>query len=522
MVTGFSSSGGNRPARRRRAKKAKKASPVGTSSASPQVQDITEFLENFRTKEKIRSSLNANLNKVYDRETLNSHLSSVISASAAAAISHRLPPGVAISGKQLLELARAHGGFKRIFPTDGDFERLEASPVIGEDNKVGLGMGTLYKKALVLTEGVKHDAQMRMAGTLYKPQTWPCFNSQSSKYYGNFDVFKVLQSAAGANRQGVWNPKDLNVNSSVWDTTGTLQYNGYISPMLLKLQWYEEIRNYLLDSSVLTWLDQEENNSADLFYCVNSVTDTVTFSNGDLYLPINLKIYVCKCKKRTRFAPAADWFIASGTTNQIYNRMSEKYVYESPAAVARLNPAGGSAQSLFEETSVHLGATPFYSPTFRENWEVCDVVKQTIESTDKFELTVHRQMRKAQSLRQLEEGRETIALGFYQPGDYAMVICFAGSPAIMKYQGATEEPLDLKEVDASPVKLLMTSRSSISITAPDLYTTANAPTTRPSSGNYITGEGRVLDTSLDTHAYSDTSWSSNVMTNIEEKTGGSR
>jgi len=518
MKSGFGS------ARSRRIQRSRGTKPRKSSSSGGPINSLDDIMmrDAGSTREKIRKSLNSNLNQVFDRETLKSHLSSTISASAAAAITHRLPPGLSITGKQLLELARQHGGFKRIIPTDGDFEKFESSPVVAEDNKVGMGMGSMYRKALVLTEGVKHDAQMRLASTLYKPQTWPCFNSQSSKYYGDFDVFKVLQSSAGANRQGTWFPKDLSPNGLVWDSASLTQYNGYMNPLLLKVQWYEELRKYLISDEVITWLGQEENNSSDLFYAVNSTTSIVEFSNADLYLPINLKIYICKCKKRTRFAPAADWFVPSGTTTQIYNRMSEKYVYKSPAATSKESPGGGTAQDLFSETSVHLGATPFYSPTFRENWEVVDLVKQTIESTDKFQLTVHREFRNAHSIRDLEEGRDTISQGFYQPGDYAMLITFAGSPCIMKYQGTTSQPFDLKEVDASPVKLVMTSRSSINISAPDLYTTANAPTSRPSNGNYISGEGRVLDVTLDNHAYSDSSWLPSVITNVEQETGGSR
>jgi hypothetical protein len=178
---------------------------------------------------------------------------------------------------------------------------------------------------------------------------------------------------------------------------------------------------------------------------------------------------------------------------------------------------------LFDETSVHLGATPFYSPTFRENWEVRSLIKQKIETTDKFELTLHREFRKAHSLRELEQTRETLNEGFYNPGDYALIVCFKGDPALMKWSGAaTTQTLDLKEVDSSPVKLMMTSRSSISVTAPDLFTTDNAPTTRPTGGNYIAGEGRVLDVSLDTHAYLDTNWTTSVITNVKEEEGGSR
>lgn len=474
------------------------------------------------TRMKIRKSLNSELMTKFNKETLKAHLTSTVSAAAAAAVSERLPPGVTITGKQLLELARTHGGFKRIIPTEGDFETYEASPVVAEDNKVGIGMGSTYKKCLVLTKGAKQDSQMKLAKTLYKSQNWPCFDSQSSKYYGSLEVWKQIQSTAGTNRQGVWFP--FNITAATGPITSNTQINrqSYINPVLQLLQAYEEIRTYLIDSEVLTWLNQEENNSSDLFYAINSFTDVITFSNAGLYLPLNLKIYVCKCKQRTKFAPAADWFIPTGEEVQSYNRMTSNYVYDSGNPVVRTPSGGGTGSNIFDETSVHVGSTPFYSPTFRENWEVTDVVRQTIETTDKFELTLHREFRNCHSIRQLEEGRDSMQSGFYLPGDYGLIITYKGSPCIMKYQGGGPD-YDLKEVDCSPVKLMMSSRSSMNITAPDLYTTSNTSSTSSrTTGNYITGEGRVLDVSLDTHPYNDVNWLPNVITNVEEKSGGSR
>ncbi len=470
----------------------------------------------------VAKSLSGKMAASFAKETIASHLTSRVSSLAASKLVDVLPSGETTSVKEMLDLARKQTGFKKIIPEQGDMSFLEDSPVVREDAKMGSGMGFIYKKAICLTLGMKRDAQMKAAEVLYKSQTWPCFNSQSSKYYQNYPVFKVLQSSAGANRQGVWYPKNLNLSGGSWSTVSTLAYNGYISPLLVQQQYYDELLDNLVSSDVITWLNEPDNFSADLYYAINSITDVVTFANAGKFLPLNLKIYLCKCKERTQFAPAGDWFIPSGESSTSYRLMNPNYVYPSGDVELMGNPGdAGSEQSLYTETSVHLGATPFFSPTFRNNWEVVEVVKQTIEPTDKFELTLHRQFRHCHSIREMNSHRMNIQKGFYIPGDMAMVITYKGSPCIMKYTGQTNEPLDLKEVDASPVKLMMTSRSSMNISAPNLYTSENISVSTNST-NYITGEGRVLDTSVDTHAYSDTDWSTNVITFLQEQEGGSR
>jgi len=363
---------------------------------------------------------------------------------------------------------------------------------------------------------------MKAAKKLYKSQTWPCFNSQSSKYYGDKEVYKVLRSQAGTNRQGVWYPDDITAQlGNPWVSPENLLLNGYITPILLKQQYYDEIRKYLLSSDVISWLNNDDNISADVFYAINSITDIVTFANAQKYLPVEVKIYICKCKTRTMYAPAADWFVPTGDCQQ-YNRMRNAYIYNS-STEAMDNPAGGGGNiSTFNESSVHLGATPFYSPTFRKNWEVAHVVKQEIQPSDKFELILHREFRKCHSIRDLEVARSTISSGYYCEGDYALVTTFKGLPCIMKYTGTTTSSnLDAKEVDASPSRILMTSRSSLNISAPELFTSSMIPD-RSNNHNYVSGEGRVLDYDVDTHAYTDSNWAPSVITNLEEQTGGAR
>lgn len=465
-------------------------------------------------------SLHAEMISKMKSETLKSKLISQFRDYVA----EKLPAGQIMTAAKLLELAKTAGGFKQLIPTEGDFEMLEESPTIQEDSRIGLEMGTIYKKAIVLTKGMKKDSQMKSAEELYKTQTWPCFNSQSSKYYGNYPVLKLISSQAGTNRQGVWSPLNSYVSGgNPRTTTSLLKYNCYITPLLLQQQYYDEIRNYLMSSDTITWLEDDDNMSSDIFYAINSITDVVTFANLQKFLPVELKIYVCKCKTRTKWAPAADWFDPTGNSEG-YERMRDEYIYPSGAPTNKIDPdETGIAAPIFNETSVHLGATPFYSPTFRNHWEVVRLVKQEILPTDKFELTFHREFRHSHSIRNLEQGRETLNEGYYQEGDYALIVTYKGLPCIIKYKGEATPVAytNTREVDAGPTRIQMTSRSSINISAPNLITPDNVPS-RSTRSNYISGEGRVLDTTFATYSYDNTDWAPNVMTNVSEEDGGSR
>jgi hypothetical protein len=456
-------------------------------------------------------------------ETLPPHLKSSPAIRLAHKVISELEPGMVLDTRTLLKLAQKVGSAtSTLIPEDGDFSLLQESETFAEPSRIGAEMGSIFKKAIVLTQGMKQDSQMKTANKLYKQQTWPCFNSQSSKYYGGYAVWKAMISTAGTNRQGVWFPKKLVHGGTPWVTQADLSFISYMSPMLLRMQIMDELDRYLLSPSIKSWLDEQPNASADLFYAINSITDTVTIGNAMKFSPVDLKIYICKCKSRTQWPPQSDWFNPTAVAQASEQLMNNDYVYAQTAGT-RQNPAGGlPSGTIYGESSVHLGATPFYSPSFRESWEVVDVIKQQILPTDKFELTLHRKFRHAHSLRDMYAEFESMADGYFCEGDYGLIITYNGKPAYMQYTG-TPAAGDLinKEVSASPSAISMISRSSINISAPNLFTSDMAPTS-VSTDQYIAGEGRVLDTDLSTYNFTDTTWAIDVMTQVSQEVGGER
>lgn len=430
--------------------------------------------------------------------------------------------------------------YHEIIATDEDLEELRKSITFKEESRMGIEMGAVYKKAMKVTIGARKDTQMKIAKGLYKTQSIPSFNSESKAYFGNYPVLNNLTMRAGFNRQGVWYPKDHNpYDGHSWgdNVTEFVKYSGFLQPILPMQCAYDQLLQSLIPASTISWLLDVDNLSTDLFYGLTGITSTVTFGNCMQFMPVDLKIYLCKCKERTQWAPHECWFSPNKSHTPVATTplMRADYVYDAGAPAdatsAGTSLAPNSAQTLFAEASVHVGSTPMYSPTFRNHWEIVDVIKQTIEPNDKFEFTFHREYRKCVSIRNLEEVRTTFEKGLYVPGDYALLTTFRGKPCFMKWsQPASSTQRGYKEVENSPCEISMSSRSHISVAAPALFTpaigTPAGSTTASTTANYISGEGHILDTAIDTQPFSNQTdaagWRINVMSNVSEQTGGSK
>jgi len=209
--------------------------------------------------------------------------------------------------------------------------------------------------------------------------------------------------------------------------------------------------------------------------------------------------------------------------------MRHQYVYGSTSVSSNLPStaySGLQAITHYANASVHIGATPFYSSNFRNHWTVEDVIKQRILPVDKFELNIKRHLKDATSIRDLEQQHDISDGGgqaSYCEGDYALLITFKGTPAFMRYQGTLGENEEgVRETDVSPSKILVTSHSSFGIASQNLINSDSTPGTTTQTSNYISGEGRVLDTSIKTLDFTNPDWLPEVITNVSVAEGGER
>ena len=436
---------------------------------------------------------------------------------------------------------------EKILPTQGGFNIYQRHGTYAKPLRIGGSeMGELITKEIVIMHGAKDTQQMKIAKQLYKVQNIPAFNSEASRYYGDI-AWPALFSAAGEGRQGVWTPHIYNrqndIGSSSTDAVKNkvALYSSLGASLLSKNQMYSELRSNFLTANELTWLDNRYTQSADKYFAICYMQDEVTISNGMTYLPVDLKIYLCKCKQDTEYGPAQAWYDPRPASS-FQDVMDNSYVYGQDGLEANqefscklpsesgISPASAStftAASSYAYTSVHLGATPFFSVQFRENWEVMDVIKQRIFPTDKFELKLKREFSEAYSVRMAENQRDRGKNHMYDQGDYALLITFRGTPCMMHYDGVdtATDIQKVREVEVSPSKIMVHTRSSFGIAAPKIDVDAfknDTSTGITIESNVITSTARMLDTTTITRSFGDTIWNPEVITNVEQQQGGER
>ena len=400
-------------------------------------------------------------------------------------------------------------------------------------NKIGSpDMGAVYVKCINIIEGARTSSQMKTAKKLYKSQNIPSVNTSSSTYSGN-TAWSAAYTAAGEMRQGVYFPTKFGpINGTL--TNNWEAYSKYCvlqSQMLTHLALWNEIRNRFMTDEDRTWLEAigsgaANEASSDRYFAIDYIEDEVTIANAMEFSSSDVTVYICKCKTRTKYSPAQAWFqpaIEPGYDGAGF--MNPAYVY--PTGLQTLNFPGTLAKTAgidcYPEASCHVGATPFYSPTFRQEWEVIDVIKRQIKSTDKLVLKIKRELRNCVSARDMEFYKNDIAKGAYNEGDYALLITHKGTKAFMRYTGGAVQQYEqnIRETDVGPSKLMINNRSSFGFVTPNVSSSVFLPDSSQQTENYISGEGRILDTNVRTLDF-DGEWTPEVVTNVYTAEGGPR
>ena len=418
----------------------------------------------------------------------------------------------------------------KLIPTEsdkgGDINKIEKSQLAEVPTRIGMEMGEHFYRFFRFTEGMSEDPQMRTAKDLYKENSIPLFNNQSSSYYDNYNVngnpqdwsfLMALNSTCGYNRQGVWYGYPANQERGL--PSDDIRLSGYCNPVTSKMLLYHNLRTKFVDGGILTWLNETNNQSSDLWYAITGMQDRITIGNGMTYLPVDLKIYICECHSPSKYPAQSTWFLPTAATNY-QNFMNPQYVYPQTTSDLAYRDDAHTGQ-YYAESSVNLGATPMFSPKFREHWEIVDVVHQQIMPTDKFTLVLDRVFRHAHSLRDLEVQYDQRGSHWWYPGDLNVIITYKGQPCYMKDNSPGESDQDLFEVETSPCKINVNARSTYQMAAPEIFddlTSTNATTRQ----NFISGEGRLLDTNIKTDNFTQTRWAIDVVTNLSEQSGGPR
>jgi hypothetical protein len=104
-----------------------------------------------------------------------------------------------------------------------------------------------------------------------------------------------------------------------------------------------------------------------------------------------------------------------------------------------------------------------------------------------------------------------------------LLVTFRGLPGIMKNTTGNPPVETLREVDHTPAKIMMQSRSSFQISANDILNSQERSGTLVDGlSAYVSSTGRILDTTILTNSFADQTWSIDITTSVENKEGGSR
>jgi hypothetical protein len=129
------------------------------------------------------------------------------------------------------------------------------------------------------------------------------------------------------------------------------------------------------------------------------------------------------------------------------------------------------------ETSSVLGMTPQQSMKFNENWEVLDVIDQTIGPNDKWELHLEQEYSKSHSLRSWVSRFGNLSTSSTYPteykknvkGDIVLLTVFSGSPAsscIYSSDGEDFDDANAFPVDAAPCQIRRQVRHGMNVSWP--------------------------------------------------------
>ena len=355
--------------------------------------------------------------------------------------------------------------------------------------------GRIYKTKFRLSHG-KPNRYMKAAHDNFgKNSRWllPVWDSANQA-----DIYKAMIARAGANRQGwaTWGGYS-STDPTLPDSSAFIyHYNALPSEGMM----LNEFVRTATTSSFRTAINDvifARNYNLDLNVCINSRFSTHTYWNSNRYSDANIKVYVCQMKNddaadRPIWYDVASW--GNTSTDLTDYRVPQVGPTSNPSNVpsggglnwfnsdqtVTLQVPGGSSTPFSCETSSVLGMTPQQSMKFNENWEVLDVIDQTIAPMDKWELHLEQEYSKSHSLRSWMSRFGSLPPLAGDPtysqeqkknvkGDIVLLTVFSGSPASSCIYSSDGEDYDDQiafPVDAAPCQIRRQVRHGINVSWP--------------------------------------------------------
>lgn len=395
-------------------------------------------------------------------------------------------------------------GFATEGPEEFKINRYLSPPEMAYKDEEGI----IYKTKFRLTHG-KPNRYMKAAHDNFgKNSRWlvPPYSAGDGggTAEGQADLYKQLFARAGANRQGwaTWFGYNPTSASLPVDSMFIYHYNGLASEGMMINEFARTATTSSFRNAINDNVFEEEYN-LDLNICINSRYSTHTYWNSNRYSDANIKVYVCQMKNSDA-SNRPIWFDVAAFGNSTASLLDFRVPKESPISQTGATPTGGGvnwfdsdqtvtvklptdpvqqAINVHAETSSVLGMTPQQSMKFNENWEVLDVIDQTIGPMDKWELHLEQEYSKSHSLRSwisqfgtLDVGvsssgapRYSGSYGKNVKGDIVLLTVFSGSPASSCIYSSDGEDFDdaiAFPVDAAPCQIRHQVRHGMNVSWP--------------------------------------------------------
>ena len=405
--------------------------------------------------------------------------------------------------KVITKLAEVGAGFAEEGPEEVKVKRFEASPqMIYRDED-----GCKYKTKVEISHG-KPNRYMKAAHDQYgKNSRWLQVPYLS---IADANKQKAMFAQAGANRQGwaTWGSwiDDGQIIGSGFTSTELYNYYGLPSAGMIANEWARTG----VSSSLLSVLNNDSTGpffrkyyNVDLLTNINSRFSTHSFYNSQEFSDVNIKVYVCQAKNKnfnciwTDVAPfggttTSDFKVpkyspAASTDSGAYNEPIKATGagvnwFDNPAAIPiTYTDAAGTGTDFSNrevETSSVLGLTPQQSQVFRANWEVLDVLDNTIGPNDTWDVHLEQKFNKSHSVRSWYErfgklvaddegGVPTYNTALKQTvkGDVVLLTVFSGMPASTYVLDGTDQKNTIP-VDAGPSRIRHEVRHGINVSWP--------------------------------------------------------
>lgn len=394
--------------------------------------------------------------------------------------------------------------------------------------------GKMYYQKIHIDEG-KKTKMMQAAMTMYGTKTFSLHCTGSKK------VFDGQYSQSGINRKGIYAPIYGMTGSGGQDFPSMehrLESAGSVPRAAIRKFIYE----HAMSPAVADYMEEANAGNLDIGFPITGTTSIHRIRNKMEFTPVDLSIYILRCRRTVLGGPwdtlLPDWNLVGNTLTTTSRYMpvnsdtldagtSYQRTWIFPVeqtSVSQTTENGLTETQTFSiESSVRLGVTPAWSPTFNRNWSICDVRKQRINPADILEFHFEQSYNKMTSLRSMIgqfgnfDGTSDGA-NLYLPGDYEILITYQGIPGYCEGNPTTET----LEVDALKSRISKSVEHRIRYAWPTLATGNPSASTQPEElrrNGWITTKVKTATDERRTDYFS-SGYNARVVTDQQLQTGG--